>query len=637
MRRIKRYLFLLLLFIQPHIQAQLNKFMVQWYIFDWDQSRKPWNDDSTYFSEMKSYNFNSVFFGSCPSDTLLQKADADSLNSVITTSNQYLSGGGSILPDPFDKGKAISDLKKYSDTIHSSTKPYGVIGYQICDEPTSKYFFNNYNIQNVIENVPNFTNTIKEYNPSLLRYVNLLPVEPWQGEMVLRELYYQKYIDTAKPNLLSFDHYPKYDPVTTFYLSLYDIAMKSVENSIPFIYVLTPYENHSDFDERNTTNFYYISAKSKSEFNYGIYAALAYGAKGISYWPGFKSVLKGGNNNAHYTVTLNYESGTLDYLKRLHKKLIDHSVVLLSLNFASAYHVDSSSTTLPGGTESLHSFANWSFFQYDKYAKQIFGNSVTVPVTFHDGPSLLISNNLAITFLTNSSGQIYFWLFNKNIFYPMSFSINVGYPLNDVLNDITVGSGNLVTLQPGEARLFTPNSPSSPITTTITNTTYAWTNETNGFYPYESATQFNIGEQGSAYSVIFPLGSTKSFGAKNIDIKNTLIAAGSNVRIKAYTDCNTTLRSAHIEESNLPLEKPKETLDASVYPNPTKNDFTLQVNLKDEEVITVTIYDSMGRMVKTMDTSTPETVISLQGNPSGIYLVRFNRGKKSYNFKVIKQ
>lgn len=655
----KGYLLVFILFTQLWVHAQLNEFMVQWYFSEGNASKNvPWRDinnsiTSGFFNDMKNnYHFNTVYFHCFGISQFYTVAKNIGLNTILSEIPSQRDTSGIL---EFDK----DDIQIALNTYGSSS--YSVIGYNITDEPSTSSACDKLGkCYNLIEYIPLCTNAIRDKDKTLLRYANLFPVFPATpyeqipADDWFRETYYQKYIDIASPNLLSFDHYPIYDQDEalgyglgeTFFSSLYNIGMKSVENSIPFIYVLTPLRTHADLFTTVEPPNDVILAASIPHFNYCIYAALAYGAKGISYWNGFQWV-KAADTIAgkEYNFKLKDSEGAFNYLGSLHQKLINHSNVLLSLNFASAYHVSVKSTISaksPKPDENIHEFSKWSHFANDKYANKVFNNTTT-PVRDLNLNGI-VPPELAVTFLTNKNGQIYFWLFNKSIDRDMILQLNLNYDVNDVLNDETImctnGYEDYVTLEPGEGKLFTSAINNLPFQ--ITNLTISNALFNNGFYPYESASSFiNIGQQGTAYSVIFNSGTTKSFGAKYINIHNTKFTSGSNIRIKAYTDCNsiTELRSASVTDE-VQIDSLKESsikeFDAKIYPNPTKDNFMLHVDLKRLEQLDVSINDAMGKSIRRLKISSPDTQISLKGYPSGVYFLRFVREDKVCILKVIK-
>lgn len=317
------------LFATFHLYGQLNKFMVQTYFYG---EIPPWNTTSSaFFGDLKNtYNFNNVLFitNTHPyANDLYKSVKKAGLHSVL-----YLTSLNSRKP-VFDRNAILQDMTKYSGA------EYDVMGYHITDEPDAKTSYWPYGVGRTeqdgyapfyeyIDNIPQYTNEIRIFDAKLLRYANLYPQCVFTDKDYRNE-YIQRYIDDSNPNLLSFDHYPIFSNSPAFFLSLYDIALKSTENSIPFIYVLTPHEDYGAFEDEIRHPDFYHRAKNMAQFNYVIYAALAYGAKGISYWPGFQWVY-----SIHgFHLALNYENGVLGNLSSLHKKLTDNSEELLSLNF----------------------------------------------------------------------------------------------------------------------------------------------------------------------------------------------------------------------------------------------------------------------------------------------------------------
>lgn len=539
---IKRSLFIILLILNYNVYAQLNEFMVQWYFSEGEKNETntaPWRKSDpypqTFFNDMKDkYHFNCVFFETDSQPTgseygFFKMAKNAGLKSILIQ-KELTSRRDIISTSSFNEANANSTIDKFSSS------DFDVIGYLVSDKPltlsTCNITSSNNECNNLIEYIPEFTNFIYKKNDSLIRYAKLFPF--YNTDIFYRESYIQKYFNTSNPNLFAFDQYPIFDPSLSFFTSLYDFGMKSVENSIPFIYGLTPFKNKSNYlDSVPQPSDYGINVKSKSEFNYEIYAALAYGAKGISYWPGFQWV----RNDAFHQFALKDDDKVYDYLATLHEKLIKNSNILLHLNFASAYHVNVTSTTYLGNNnEQIHEFCKWSNFAKDNFAKQIFSD-LNYPVI--DSISNSVPQELAITFLTDSTNQIYFWLFNKSLERKMTLSLNLNNPSKDLLNGQYINSNfKIVHLEPGEAKLFTAtSSPSNQITTNICDFVYD-TSSNMGFYPFETASNINIGNIGSSYSVKVDSLVTKSFMAQHIDLKNTKICTGSNVRLKAYKDCN---------------------------------------------------------------------------------------------------
>lgn len=660
MKRFKKYIFILSLLIVSKLHAQLNEFMIQWYFYEDEFIQIPTNPNIPwktnyigFLNEMKSYNFNTVFFENTKNEFNTNKITDAKNNGLKVMLNMYSS---------------IKPTETYNQTIvlntlNDNNNHDNIVGYSIMDEPwiNNSGWFDWININKcsnckdyVIDNISKIANEIKTKDDYLLRWCNFYPSLTYSNNTpayYYKEGYVQEYINRTKPNILSFDEYPiafNFDNPNfyTFFQTLYILGTKSVENSIPFFYVLTPFHNKSNFTyiKTNLPSDNYFPAKSISEFNYVIYAALAYGAKGIAYWPGFKWVVAGVKDsegediNYLYHFKLNYQTSTTDYLTVLHGKLLAHSDELLSLNFASAYHKDSVSTIDPTKIEIMPKFCSWENFKKDKYAQQIFYDT-NYPI--YNPATGIIPQELAITFLTNKDGKIYFWLFNKSLTSTINFNIahyDDGGGLRDVLNNQIVPFYTQVALNAGEGKLFTLNTLSS---TQINYTLSNLPPYESKFYPFESANQISIGIQNATTTnVTFQPGANKSFMAKNIIINSGVrIESGSTVRLNAYTNSNNLIGSgpSFVSKHNL-IDKPNEKLfiEPYVYPNPTKDNFLVKTTLSENERIEVLVYDNMGRNIKTVETSSENTFISLQNESAGVYFVRFKQNNQIYNFKIIK-
>jgi hypothetical protein len=83
------------------------------------------------------------------------------------------------------------------------------------------------------------------------------------------------------------------------------------------------------------------------------------------------------------------------------------------------------------------------------------------------------------------------------------------------------------------------------------------------------------------------------------------------------------------------------TQNVIVYPNPTTNNITVQMNLDKEQNVEFILYNIMGEMVYDSKVSEQEGTIlqeiDLSLLPDGIYLVKVNEGDKYFTNKIVKQ
>jgi hypothetical protein len=74
----------------------------------------------------------------------------------------------------------------------------------------------------------------------------------------------------------------------------------------------------------------------------------------------------------------------------------------------------------------------------------------------------------------------------------------------------------------------------------------------------------------------------------------------------------------------------------SCFPNPTHGEFTVRMNLPEHQTSEIRVYDSMGKLVKTVVASSTETLVSIEDQPAGIYFVRYTVDGKDQSAKIVK-
>ena len=78
----------------------------------------------------------------------------------------------------------------------------------------------------------------------------------------------------------------------------------------------------------------------------------------------------------------------------------------------------------------------------------------------------------------------------------------------------------------------------------------------------------------------------------------------------------------------------------SVFPNPFVKEFTIKLNLKNTGNISIDIFDSLSKKIKTIEERKlhPGQFYYTYGNKlkPGMYIISFQKDKKRYNFKIIK-
>ena len=289
------------------------------------------------FSPSEQYAANS------PSIYFLDNASDLGLRVILRCPDIYVKSNN----PPYNPTTSIQGLNYYGN--HPS-----IIGFDLRDEPNSAAF----------PIINSYANDIRNFNGNFLRLSNLFPnyapnesLFGTTGTPTYDDYsrYVQDYIDATNPNIISFDHYPIWQNQNNFFTNLDVFAKKSRLNDIPFIYVLTQIRSTASLPYCYQTSV----PKNIPEFNYVIFASLAYGAKGISYW---HSTCK----NDFFGVI---PPDVMTYLGNLHSKFKKSSKTLLKLTFQSAYHKSENSTIFTGQIEQIHPSSLWSLFSNDQFAK----------------------------------------------------------------------------------------------------------------------------------------------------------------------------------------------------------------------------------------------------------------------------
>lgn len=101
------------------------------------------------------------------------------------------------------------------------------------------------------------------------------------------------------------------------------------------------------------------------------------------------------------------------------------------------------------------------------------------------------------------------------------------------------------------------------------------------------------------------------------------------------TVANSNAQTKVSQESVTAPEK-AGSLEATVFPNPTTNNFSLLLRSSSKETITVTIYDAQGRILKRLTAAANQTSILGSDLEAGMYLAVVKQGKETVTQKIIK-
>ena len=89
----------------------------------------------------------------------------------------------------------------------------------------------------------------------------------------------------------------------------------------------------------------------------------------------------------------------------------------------------------------------------------------------------------------------------------------------------------------------------------------------------------------------------------------------------------------------LDIKEPTRNMSLSVFPNPTANNLTLQLENVITKDILYKLFDLQGRQLQKGEINTQQTQIYTSGLPSGVYLLKVTDqdGKNIQTYKIIKK
>ena len=507
------------------------------------------------------------------------------------------------------------DFSYNSSLVSEALNYYGnhpaLLGFNIYDEP---------DLSSTLDEIKKYSDDILAYNTELVPYVNLLPMCSFGYNPTMYRNFIQEYIDKCSPQMLSFDWYPIATGMAFYardnFYTFHIISEKSVENNLPFMHILTPVMTYKPY-----VGCAINRAKNLSEFNFVIYSALSYGAKSLCYWhSGVKSY-----NPWDEAVSDDVKDG----LAKIHEKILKNENVILSLDFINAFHYSDVSTVADTVTLLLPPNTGWSDFLADPLTLRIFNN--TTPIATRNATTL---NPLMVSYFEDDQGNNYFWLFNKDYHNSMELTINLNTTMDviDILNQEIVKNVTSfeVDLAPGEAKLFKPKQMSSSdidVCCVIFGNTFDFDND---FF------QEGINFVNTCYATN---GANASIYADNITL-NPGVSINNVDKVSFYPlktvtslkSAQTTTKENVVEENNITEEIKAEIL---VFPNPVTGTFT--ISGFDEGYNKITIFNTLGKLVYSTNTSLQQVDIDISDQPNGIYLIKILSGGKDTDKIIIKQ
>jgi len=125
-------------------------------------------------------------------------------------------------------------------------------------------------------------------------------------------------------------------------------------------------------------------------------------------------------------------------------------------------------------------------------------------------------------------------------------------------------------------------------------------------------------------------------GASDAALPIQAVGANSMVVISGTNSNLTSANTNQKAEMETKAPEVSSDLDVIAFPNPTTNNFTISVNAKTNERLTMQVVDMYGRIIETKNV-TVNTLIRFGGHyTAGTYFVRVTQGKQHKEIKLIK-
>ena len=88
-----------------------------------------------------------------------------------------------------------------------------------------------------------------------------------------------------------------------------------------------------------------------------------------------------------------------------------------------------------------------------------------------------------------------------------------------------------------------------------------------------------------------------------------------------------------------PIASTKQLFKATAYPNPFANNFMLDVKTSSESVVSLKVYDMIGRMIEQREVGLSDLETTTIGDryPSGVYNVVVSQGEDVQTVRVVKR
>ncbi|HKR05572.1 MAG TPA: T9SS type A sorting domain-containing protein [Bacteroidia bacterium] len=144
----------------------------------------------------------------------------------------------------------------------------------------------------------------------------------------------------------------------------------------------------------------------------------------------------------------------------------------------------------------------------------------------------------------------------------------------------------------------------------------------------------------ASYTWTVPSGSSIISGQGTTGISVDFGSTSGNISVKGVNACGSgTVRYLSITVSGctrIAGVNGDETMDATVYPNPSSGDFTIAVRNASDEKTSISVIDATGRMVQNMVSTTANSEVQISNLLPGVYSAIIINGENKKVLKLIK-
>jgi hypothetical protein len=216
-----------------------------------------------------------------------------------------------------DPAKARANVTEVIKQVRDHPAVYG---YYLRDEPSADYF----------KGLAVVSDVIKELHPGAWPYINLFPnyAEPFQLGTPDYQTHLDRFVETCKPPVLSYDHYALYTGggvLDRYYLNLEQMRNQAKKHGgVPFWNIVL---SVAHFDYRET---------SAADLRFEVYTSLAYGARGIAYFTYFAPQV--GNYRMAPIDQFGNETATWKHMQNVNLQVSKLAPTLLKLKSDRVYH-----------------------------------------------------------------------------------------------------------------------------------------------------------------------------------------------------------------------------------------------------------------------------------------------------------